>query len=72
MLKLFALLIFKILKFFNKIFFVTRRSYLEWLSYYLINDSYIEKNINKKKIKFYTPNHLISWRVKTLFNGRIG
>ncbi len=69
MLKLFALLIFKILKFFNKIFFfVTRRSYLEWLSYYLINDSYIEKNINKKKIKFYTPNHLISWRVKTLFN----
>ena len=49
MLKLFALLIFKILKFFNKIFFVTRRSYLEWLSYYLINDSYIEKNINKKK-----------------------
>lgn len=69
MLKLFALLIFKILKFLNKIFFLlTKRSYLEWLSFYLINDCYIEKKINKKNIKFYTPNHLISWRVKTLLN----
>ena len=69
MLKVFALLIFKILKFFNKIFFfVTKRSYLEWLSFYLTNDCYLDKDINKKIIKFYVPNHLISWRVKTLFN----
>ncbi len=69
MLKLFAFIIFKILKIFNKIFFfLTRRSFLEWLSFFLINDRYIEKQINNKKIKFYIPNQLISWRVKTLFN----
>ena len=67
MLKLFALFIFKILKFLNKIFFfVNRISYLEWLYFFLINDCYIEKNFKKKKIKFYSTNHLISWRVKTL------
>ena len=69
MLKSFAFIIFKTLKFLNKLFFfLTKRSFLEWLSFFLINDCYVEKEINKRKVKFYTPNHLISWRVKTLFN----
>ena len=69
MLKSFAFIIFKILKLLNQLFFfLTRRSFLEWLSFFLINDRYIEKEVNKKKIKFYAPNHLIAWRVKTLFN----
>ena len=64
MLKSFAFIIFKTLKLLNKLFFfLTKRSFLEWLAFFLINDCYVEKEINKRKVKFYTPNHLISWRV---------
>jgi FkbM family methyltransferase len=69
MLKKFSFIIFKILKFFNQIFyFLTRRSFLEWLMYFLSNDSYIQKQIKNKHIKFYAPNNLISWRVRTIFD----
>ena len=69
MLKKFSFIIFKVLKFFNQIFyFLTRRSFLQWLMYFLSNDSYIQKKIKNKHIKFYAPNNLISWRVRTIFD----
>ena len=69
MLKKFSFIIFKILQLFNQIFyFLTRRSFLEWLMYFLSNDSYIQKQIKNKHIKFYAPNNLISWRVRTIFD----
>ena len=69
MLKKFSFIIFKVLKFFNQIFyFLTRRSFLEWLMYFLSNDSYIQKKIKNKHIKIYAPNNLISWRVRTIFD----
>ena len=69
MLKIFSFVIFKFLKFFNKLFyFFTRRSFLEWLMYFLSNDCYIQKKIINKNIKFYCPNNLISWRVRTILD----
>ena len=51
MLKSFAFIIFKTLKLLNKLFFfLTKRSFLEWLSFFLINDCYVEKEINKRKV----------------------
>ncbi len=69
MLKKFSYIIFKILKFLDLMFyFLTKRSFIGWLMYFLSNDCYIEKKIKNKKIKFYAPNNLISWRVRTIFD----
>ena len=69
MLKKFSFVIFKVLKFFNSIFyFLTKRSFLGWLMFFLSNDCYTEKKIKNRKVKFYEPNNLISWRVRTILD----
>ena len=69
MLKKFSFVIFKVLKFFNSIFyFLTKRSFLGWLMFFLSNDCYTEKKIKNRKMKFYEPNNLISWRVRTILD----
>ena len=35
---------------------------------FIQKDSYIKKNILKKKINFFTPNELTRWRVETFFD----
>ena len=68
MLKNFSYLIFLTLKIINKVFFIlTRRSFFGWLLNFISKESYNEKKIVKKKIKFFSPNNLISWRVRTIF-----
>ena len=61
-------LIYKVLKFFDKICsLITNRSFLLFFNDFINNDFYIFKEINSKKTKFFTPNDTSKWRVDTLF-----
>ena len=63
-----SLLIFKILRFTDKIFnFLTKRSFLIWFSDFVNDEFYISINICNKKTTFFSPNQIINWRVKTFF-----
>ena len=69
MLKIFSLIIYKILKFINKIFFfITNRSFIQWLIFFLQRDSYLNMKIKDKNIQLFSPNNLISWRIRTMFD----
>ena len=69
MLRIFSLMIYKILKFLNKIFFfITNRSFIQWLIFFMQRDSYLNKKINDKNIQLFSPNNLISWRIRTMFD----
>jgi FkbM family methyltransferase len=69
MLKKFSYFIFLVLFILNKtFFFIFKRNFLGWLLFFITNNSYTYFNILKKKIKFFSPNYLIEWRVRTIFD----
>jgi len=49
-------------------FFLTKKNFLFLFYDFIQKDSYIKKNILKKKINFFIPNELTKWRVETFFN----
>ena len=49
-------------------FFLTKKHFLFLFYDFIQKDSYIKKNILKKKINFFIPNELTMWRVETFFN----
>ena len=49
-------------------FFLTKKHFLFLFYDFIQKDSYIKKNILKKKINFFIPNELTKWRVETFFN----
>jgi len=61
-------LIYKILTYLNNIFkFITKRSFLIFFKDFIENDSYTDINIQNFQTKFFIPNELTEWRVKTFF-----
>lgn len=69
MLKFFSFIIYLIIKYLNSAFYLlTKRNFLGWLTFFLLNNSYERKKINNKEINFYVPNNLISWRVRTILD----
>ena len=61
-------LIYKILTYLNNIFkFITKRSFLIFFKDFIENDSYTNINIQNFQTKFFIPNELTEWRVKTFF-----
>ena len=61
-------LIYKILTYLNNIFkFITKRSFLIFFKDFIENDSYTNINIQNIETKFFIPNELTEWRVKTFF-----
>ncbi len=68
MTKIVALIIYKIIIFFDKVFyFVFKRNFFIWIKDYIQNDSYVKKKILGKEIIFFVPNHLTNWRVDNFF-----
>ncbi len=61
-------ILYKIFKFLDKIFFlITKKSLFPWFNIFLNNDSYETLKILDKKIKFFSPNYITNWRIKTFF-----
>tara|TARA_B100000787_G_scaffold4826_1_gene3639 strand:+ start:2238 stop:3101 length:864 start_codon:yes stop_codon:yes gene_type:complete len=61
-------LIYKILTYLNNVFkFITKRSFLIFFKDFIENDSYTNINIQNFQTKFFIPNELTEWRVKTFF-----
>tara|TARA_B110000902_G_C14141006_1_gene525753 strand:+ start:117 stop:983 length:867 start_codon:yes stop_codon:yes gene_type:complete len=61
--------IYKLVYFFNLLyFFLFKKNFLFLFYDFIQKDSYIKKNILKKKINFFTPNELTRWRVETFFD----
>tara|TARA_B100001540_G_C15801325_1_gene640044 strand:+ start:1584 stop:2471 length:888 start_codon:yes stop_codon:yes gene_type:complete len=56
-----------ILKLIIKILYLTFRKKFLFLTYSILNERYEDIIINKKIIKFFSPNEVISWRIKTFF-----
>jgi FkbM family methyltransferase len=68
MLKRFTFIIFKILKFFDLIFYkITKKKFLITLNEFISNESYKSIKILNKNISFFTPNKITEWRVNTYF-----
>ena len=68
MVEKFAFFVFKILGFFDFLFFkITKRRFLHYFQRFLENDSYKVINILNKDINFFVPNALVIWRVETFF-----
>ncbi len=67
MLKIFSFFIYKIIYFFNQIFFlIVKRNFTGWLLHFLQLKSYKKFKIdNEKEVEFFTPNYLVEWRVRT-------
>jgi len=66
MVEKFSFIIFKILVFFDFLFFkVTKKRFLPYFHMFIENDSYISINILNKEINFFAPNSLLKWRVET-------
>ena len=69
MFKRFSYILYKFIKlidFFFKLFL--SRSFISWFKDFAIDESYTSIKINEKKIKFFIPNNLTEWRVKTFFS----
>jgi FkbM family methyltransferase len=68
MLKKFTYIIYKILKFFDLIFYkFTKKNFLITLNEFISNDSYKSIKILNKNISFFTPNKITEWRINTFF-----
>ena len=68
MVKTFSYIIYKILRFFNILFFkFTNRSFLIWFSEFLEKDSYKNLNILNKNIRFFAPNYVTNRLVDEFF-----
>ena len=60
--------IFSILKILNKIsFYFFKYDFLIYLPNFIINSYYKKILILNKEIKFFIPNDIIDWRIKTFF-----
>ena len=70
MLKLFSYLLFKIVYFLNRLFFLFfRRNFTGWLIFFLQEKSYKKIKLeDRNQIIFFTPNNLVEWRVRTLLS----
>jgi FkbM family methyltransferase len=65
MVEKFSFVIFRLLSFFDFIFFkLTKRKFLPFFQNFL-EDSYTETKILNKNISFFVPNNLVRWRVET-------
>ena len=63
-----AFLIYKILTYLNNFFkLITKRSFLIFFKDFIENDSYTNINIQGIPTKFFIPNELTEWRVKTFY-----
>ena len=63
------MLIYLILKFFDKIFnILTKKSFLSWVKNFLENDSYKSFKLFENKLVFFVPNQLTEWRVNTFLS----
>ena len=68
MLKKFTYIIYKILKFFDLIFYkITKKNFLITLNEFISNDSYKSIKILNNNISFFTPNKITEWRINTFF-----
>lgn len=68
MVKKLSYICFSILVFLDKIFkILTKRSVLIWFNDFIQERSYKSIKILDKEIKFFVPNQITSWRVKTYF-----
>ena len=68
MLKKFTFIIFKILKFFDLVFYkITKKNFIITLNEFISNDSYKSIKILNKNISFFTPNKITEWRINTFF-----
>ena len=68
MVKKLSYICFSILVFLDKIFkIITKRSVLIWFNDFIQERSYKSIKILDKEIKFFVPNQITSWRVKTYF-----
>ena len=66
MLKIFSLIISKSLISLNYVFFsIFKRNFLGWVIFFLQNVSYKSEKIHDREIKFFIPNNLVDWRVRT-------
>ena len=50
------------------IFFLIKRSFLEWFPEFWQENSYCKKKILDLNVSFFIPNNLIRWRVDTLYS----
>ena len=63
-----SFVIFRILSFFDFLFFKrTKRKFLPFFQNFLENDSYNVIKILNKDINFFVPNSIVKWRVETFF-----
>ena len=68
MTKKLALIVYKIIIFFDKIFFfIFKRNFFVWIKDFIQIDSYTKKKILDKDVIFFVPNHLTNWRVENFF-----
>ena len=68
MVKIFSYVIYKILRFFNILFFkITNKSFLIWFSEFLEKDCYKNLNILNKNIRFFAPNYITNRLVDEFF-----
>lgn len=72
MFKKFSYLIYSVINLFDKFFKIFfRRSFLIYFKEFFEKDSYIEKKIYDKTIKFFIPNKLVEWRVNGFYTKEI-
>ena len=68
MIRKISLFLYKIIYYFDLLFYkVTKRSILVWFKEFIQNDSYTSILILNKKISFFIPNELTTYRVNTFF-----
>ena len=68
MIKKLSYIIYSIFNFFNSIVIIFfNKNILLWFNTFIQEDSYRNINLLGKKVKFFCPNHLINFRVETLF-----
>lgn len=51
----------------NLLYLLFKKNLLIWFYTFIEEDSYEIKKLNKKKIIFFSPNHLVKFRVNTIF-----
>ena len=68
MIKKISYIIYCIFNFFNSIIIILiKKNILLWFYTFIQEDSYKSLNLLGKKVKFFCPNHLINFRIDTLF-----
>lgn len=68
MLKKISFVIYKIIKFFDLVFYIiTKKNFLVYVNEFISNNSYKSIKILNKNISFFTPNKVTQWRVNTFF-----